>query len=53
MLVGSLKDQILATDAHKNILKIALGDAQNIAMEKSLNFENLKFDVRMLKYTLP
>lgn len=32
---------------------MALGDAESMVVKKSLTLENLKHDVRMMKYTLP
>ena len=52
-LVGSLKEELVVKDQHRQILKIALGEAESVAVEKSVTLENLKHDVRMLKYTLP
>jgi hypothetical protein len=52
-LVGSLKEELVVKDQHRHVLKMALGEAESVAVEKSVMMESLKHDVRMLKYTLP
>ena len=52
-LVGSLKEELVVNDQHRQVLKMALGEAESVAVEKSVMMESLRHDVRMLKYTLP